>query len=332
MKISFERKPKDIVRIEPDGSLSCFFAGSGHLKAMSRVRLTSTFSASLNAFSVASAKSSNASQEADAVAPYAIVFVTEDDGEKLRILERFQTTEDAEAALSLIVKVFHRRSLVERLKARLRTLGLYVGLPVLVLSLYSTITTLASAKSQSPELTAAILAEANRIAAPTALDSAPAPRASPVTLADGRIDVNPVIFPPGTPAVYVFSDPKCPACRAAEPAIKEIAQHRPVFVLPVAYKPGSEEVAVDALCQADREQQAAAWRDAMALDVRGKEHSLNEELFTKRSRAPNLCGKGKEWLEKNRQAFESMGLTQTPSVVNGDGQLLDLNDLVKQYR
>uniref|UniRef100_UPI003F49A51C thioredoxin fold domain-containing protein n=1 Tax=Cupriavidus taiwanensis TaxID=164546 RepID=UPI003F49A51C len=332
MKISFERKPKDFVRIEPDGSLSSFFAGTGHMKALSRVRLTSANEASLNAFSVASARPGETSQDNAATAPYAIVFVTEDAGEKLRILERFQSHEDAERAHGLIVRAFHRRSFVERLKARLRTLGLYVGVPLLVLGMYSSIATLATAKSQSPELTAAILAEANRIAAPTALPSAPTSNASPVARTDGQISVSPVLFPKGTPSIYVFSDPKCPACRAVEPAIQEIARHQPVVVLPVAYKPGSDEVAVDALCRGDSKQQAAAWGDAMAVDVRGKESTLNEELFQKQGRAPELCAKGREWLEKNRQAFEAMGLTQTPSVVNADGQLLDLNDLVKQYR
>ncbi|MGN5477664.1 hypothetical protein ACTMU2_14255 [Cupriavidus basilensis] len=59
---------------------------------------------------------------------------------------------------------------------------------------------------------------------------------------------------------------------------------------------------------------------------------MNEELFQRQGRPPELCAKGKEWLEQNRQAFEAIGLKQTPSVVNEDGQLLDLNDLVKQYR
>lgn len=337
MKISFERKAKDCVRIEPDGSLSSFFASTGHLKALSRVRLTTAPDASLNAFSVVSARQDELSHDDAATAPYAIVFVTEDTSEKLRILERFHSREDAERAHGLIVGAFHRRSSVERWKARIRTLGLYVGVPMLVLGLYSSIATLATAKAQSPELTAAILAQANKMVAP----SGPAPESTTharkiartdLLGTDGQIYVSPALFPEGTPPVYVFSDPKCPACRAVEPAIQEVAQHQPVVVLPVAYKPGSDEVAVDALCRADWQQQAETWRDAMAVDVRGKENTLNDELFKNRDRVPKLCTKGKDWLEKNRQAFEAMGLTQTPSVVNEDGKLLDLNELVKQYR
>jgi hypothetical protein len=208
--------------------------------------------------------------------------------------------------------------------------AVYVLLPLLVLALLGPALGALSAKGQSADLTAAILAEANRTTATPALAAPLVPVSPGARMAEpagfsmeGAVKISAdSVTAPDSRTLYVFSDPKCPSCREFEAEVEELAKDHAVYVFPLAYKKGSDEVATDVLCKASNEDKLAAWRDAMTPPIQGAEGSLNEVLFAQKNKAPALCDFGKKALKSNMSAFESLHFTKTPTVMTADGRYL----------
>ena len=104
--------------------------------------------------------------------------------------------------------------------------------------------------------------------------------------------------------LYVYSDPDCPACRRFEPHLVSLAKDFSIYVLPVAYQSGSDEMARKILCASDK---SAKWTEVM--DVMSTDEHVTG----------NVCGQAEIGLRANMQAFDAMGFTQTPRVVSGTG-------------
>lgn len=113
--------------------------------------------------------------------------------------------------------------------------------------------------------------------------------------------LNSIRFGSGKPAIYVFSDPLCPACQQLESLLEGTKQ--PYAVIPVAIK--GEESAVKIariMCAKDP---GKAWRDEVAgqavpLDVTDKA-------------ALGVCAKK---IIANMNAFRDSGITTVPALVN----------------
>lgn len=125
---------------------------------------------------------------------------------------------------------------------------------------------------------------------------------SPVQLDVSKVDrLNAIRFGSGKPAIYVFSDPLCPACQQLEPLLEGTKQ--PYAVIPVAIK--GEESAVKIariMCAKDP---GKAWRD----DVAGRSVPLD---VTDKA-ALGVCAKK---IIDNMNAFKESGLTTVPALVN----------------
>lgn len=326
MKISFERTEKDLVQIEHDGTLLCAFMKTGHIRAFSRLRFSNDGQASLSAISVSQA-SITGGEEAAPSAPYALVFVTEDgEGERVRIVERFETEEDAEHAAKAIRSVVRRQASRRRLRASARAFGSYVALPLLVLGLYGPTVTALNGKG-TPELSAAILSEVQRVAtdqAPrqsSALHSpVPETHVSQQLVIDGTAQIR--LLPDSADAqrqdpLVVFSDPNCPACRATEPAIEALSKERPVFIVPLAYKDGSENLTAQILCSKDQAEAAMAWRTALADGTPPTQAA---------------CDRGRAAVKSNMSVSEVIGVSKTPTLMAPDGRLMEGGGTVDQIR
>jgi len=116
-----------------------------------------------------------------------------------------------------------------------------------------------------------------------------------------------VIDPFGAPVV-MFSDPLCPSCRKFEASIaaKNYKEFVPL-IIPVAFKPGSMDVAVGILCSKDP---VKAWKDVMAK----KSGDIKPP-------APP-CEEGRKIMEQNNADFSKMGFDGTPTFVAINGRVL----------
>jgi protein-disulfide isomerase len=297
---------------------------TGHIRAFSRLRFSTDSAASLNAISVSQATAPESGEQS---APHALVFVTEDgEGERLRIVERFETEGDAEQAAKTIRCVVRRQAFWRRSRSMVRAFGWYVAFPLMVLSLYGPIVTALNGKG-SPELSAAILSEVTRVANSQAAPQAPAQQTPllPTRLSQQMVieGTAPVRLLPDSPEaqkqdpLVVFSDPKCPACHAVEPALEALSKDRPVFIVPLAYKPGSDVVASAILCSKDQAETAAAWRGMME----------NGQLPPHDS-----CERGSAAVKSNMGVAEMIGVSKTPTLMAPDGRLMEGGGTVDQIK
>jgi len=102
-----------------------------------------------------------------------------------------------------------------------------------------------------------------------------------------------IIDPDGAP-VAMFSDPLCPSCRKFEASIAKDGYKQFVpLVIPVAFKPGSMDVAAGILCAKDP---VKAWKDVMAMSP-------------DRVKPPaEPCDEGRKIIEQNNADFAKMRL------------------------
>lgn len=300
------------------------FSETTPIRAFSRLRFSTDSAASLNAISVSQATAPESGEQS---APYALVFVTEDDeGERVRIVERFETEGDAEQAAKTIRCVVRRQAFCRRSRSTVRAFGWYVAFPLMILSLYGPIVTALNGKG-SPELSAAILSEVTRVANSEAV---PQPAAQQTPLLPTHLSQQlviegtaPVRLLPDSPEaqkqdpLVVFSDPKCPACHAVEPALEALSKDRPVFIIPLAYRPGSDVIASAILCSKDQAETAAAWRGMME----------NGRLPTHDS-----CERGSAAVKSNMGVAEMIGVSKTPTLMAPDGRLMEGGGTVDQIK
>ena len=113
----------------------------------------------------------------------------------------------------------------------------------------------------------------------------------------------------------VFSDPSCPACQAYEEALAAVGYKDAPIVIPVSFKPGSEEIVAGILCSKDPGQ---AWKNAL----KGKKATP--------------CAAGITRAKENNAAFIALRLDSTPTFVTAKGKLAkgakDLDGLMAWVR
>lgn len=137
MKLKFERsrpQERDIVLMEPDGTVFTFFAKTGYLSAATRTRFASGHAAATGAFSISSGQSAEGTATNHATANHGLVFISEVYGEeKIALIERFATEDDARNALSLVQGAVRRHIVGRRRQHVWRLLLRHVGAPLLML-------------------------------------------------------------------------------------------------------------------------------------------------------------------------------------------------------
>lgn len=103
------------------------------------------------------------------------------------------------------------------------------------------------------------------------------------------------------PVYYVFSDPNCPYCQQLEKSIDAVEGYQAV-VLPLGYKAGSRDAAAAVICSPDP---AKEWAKAVAGAATGRP-----------------CERGYAVVDANMQAFQTLGLSSTPTMVTPRGVLV----------
>ncbi|HDR9034202.1 TPA: thioredoxin fold domain-containing protein [Burkholderia vietnamiensis] len=334
MKLSLERTapmPKDCVLIEPDGTVFMSFMQTGFIKAISRTKYASGDAAATGAFVVSSAQPKEG-DEGDAM--HALTFVSEVSGdEKIVILERFHTKDEADAAWSMVHRSLRRYVVNERRKRAWRTFLRYVGVPFIVLAVGMAMVRYLDSHNGSLEALNAIMRAAGTMggsqggqstmqqqgAQPAAIASAPLADASHAAALSSASQMASIHFglENQTPekTLYVYSDPNCPACKQFEAHIDDLAKDFSVYVLPVAYQGDDHgKAAANALCAKDKQ---GAWGNAVGGVV---------------SPEGNDCLAGYAGVKANMQQFERLGFTSTPRVVSGTGYIFPEGAPAKMIR
>ncbi|MEX3917870.1 thioredoxin fold domain-containing protein [Paraburkholderia sp. BR10872] len=330
---------RNIVKLEPDGTIFSYFGATGFLKSVARTRFAKGATASTGSFIVSEAKGGDADTVASA--PYALMFVSEVDGvEKLALIERFKTQGDAQLAFSQLTHVLLRRVVRARLGKLWRSAIVWIGAPLLTATvcmaavrfldshngaidmLRNLMNTPGGVNLLQPSPADQALGQAMPSIAklPAAISGQAAAPAADGAVASITIPPTAAVQPPETGSMtsisfglsaqppsrvlYVYSDPKCPACRRFEPHLKSLAKDFEIHVLPVAYQEGSLQLARKILCAPDRR---AKWGEVMdTLDV-------NQAVTGAE------CQQDDAALQANMQTFDRLGFTQTPRVVSGTG-------------
>ncbi|SEI14383.1 thioredoxin fold domain-containing protein [Paraburkholderia hospita] len=322
MKISLERKAtvaKDCVMVEPDGTVFLSFMRSGFIRAVSRTKYASGDAASSGAFGVSSAKPTEGEESS---ALHALTFVSEASGEeKIVILERFHSVEDAMAAWTMVHSALRRHVSGKRRKAMWRSFVRNVGLPFLVLAVGMSAVRYLDSHNGSLEALNAIMREAGTLGG-TSQSAAPqiAQPSQPVSNMSAGTSGSPGQNAPGAQldsaihfgldnqppekTLYVYSDPNCPACKRFESHVDDLAKDFSVYILPVAYQ-GNDDgwAAAYSLCMDDRR---GAWQSVITGSPNLK-------------RSDMLCSDGYRKTKENMAQFEKLGFTSTPRVVGGTG-------------
>ncbi|KVD92987.1 hypothetical protein WS63_08110 [Burkholderia stagnalis] len=324
--------PKDCVLIEPDGTVFMSFMQTGFIKAISRTKYASGDAAATGAFVVSSAQAKEG-DEGDAM--HALTFVSEVSGdEKIVILERFHTKDEADAAWSMVHRSLRRYVVNERRKRAWRTFLRYVGVPFIVLAVGMAMVRYLDSHNGSLEALNAIMRAAGTMggsqagqsttqqqgAQPAAIASAPLADASHAAALSTVSQMASIHFglenQPPEKTLYVYSDPNCPACKQFEAHIDDLAKDFSVFVLPVAYQGDDHgKAAANALCAKDDQQ--SAWGNAVGGVV---------------SPESNDCLAGYTGVKANMQQFERLGFNSTPRVVSGTGYIFPEGAPAKMIR
>lgn len=335
-----EHVVRDVAVVEADGTVFSSFGKTGYIKSINRTRFSGGPAASTGAFQVSDAD--KADSEAAKAAPFGLMFLSEVDGiEKLALIERFVTRADAEASLALVRAAVRRhisRTLVRR---SWRTLVLWVGGPLLALTVGMAATRYLDSHNGAMDALSSIMRSQAQTAAvqqsatppavglpelafgPTAAPGAgPSPlmadpaggmlkqAAQPPARAGAQITAQMAAIHFGLDnqspqkTLYVYADPNCPACRRFEPHVNDLTKDFSIYVLPVAYQSGSVSMARKILCAADRKKK---WMEVMSQLPTGQAVSGTE------------CESGSEGVRANMEAFDSLGFNQTPRVVSGSG-------------
>ncbi|PCE30032.1 thioredoxin fold domain-containing protein [Burkholderia ubonensis] len=321
MKLRFEKASpalRDCVLVEHDGTIFTSFKRTGYIKAIARTKFATGESASTGAFTVTSADAG----KSDEGGLHALTFVSEVAGtEKIAIIERFQTAEDAEAAWERVQRALRRFVVRNRINAAWRGFLCYVGAPLIVFTVGMAAVRFMDSHNGSLQTIDALMrmaesvdtSGANGAAKPAGrkLDALPA-NAPGMSARDsgmvGGSQMAGIHFGLDNQApektLYVFSDPNCPACQQFEPHIDALAKDYSVYVLPVAYQGGDHGKAASiAMCAAD---QKAAWQ--VALDGGGASPGSD-------------CLPGYDAVKANMEQFQRLGFNSTPRVVNGSGYI-----------
>jgi len=312
MKITFDSRPKDLVYVEPDGTLFTSFMATGRIQSVCRLRFAGGTDASLGSFSITEAKG----KDEAAPSAYAVVFVNEVAGvEKIAIMERFDEEGDARQALEAIHRAIVTSIRRTQRRLLLRRLAVYILLPLATLALLSSVLRWMDSQNSHGDLTAAILKEAAMAPVVDGAGGGMAPAggtiASSARLGDASFVKDGIRFGLKSAApertLYVFSDPNCPSCKEFHSELKKLGSDFAIYVFPLAFKQGSEQLSTQALCAKD---QWAMWNEIAALPVGAAPAGVG---------SCDLAGRA---LKNNMAAFTALGFSKTPTILGGNGTVV----------
>lgn len=113
--------------------------------------------------------------------------------------------------------------------------------------------------------------------------------------------------PTGQPFV-VFSDPNCPACKDLESKLSQVDPRFVPVIVPVSFKPGSDELVKRVFCAKDT---VAAW----AVAVGGHE-------ATGDAASDGSCTEASQKALSANAAFTALNFSATPTIVSATGKVV----------
>ncbi|MDR6398022.1 thioredoxin fold domain-containing protein [Herbaspirillum seropedicae] len=327
LQIKFNTGPQDVVEFDAEGTLHVCFEETGVNKSVSLIRMAPA-GPSIGSFMVVDAgdKASGAAPATDEekLGGHAVTYISEVAGqEKLGIVERFHSKEDAERALARVKRAIANRSTKGRALNMLRLVAFYLILPMMAYTLFGALITFFQGPAElqvsatNKALTNAILDEVNRIQANS--DVPPS-----LGKGDGNLDSRAplrkapagIIIESGNPVgpaqtLAIFEDPNCPSCKELHAKLAAHPGRFDVTVYPLGFKPGSEELSAKALCsKVPAQKWAEIMRQPPGSDVDGE-----------------TCSRGREGVAANMAFFKDLGYTKTPTVLTSDGRTYTGTDI-----
>lgn len=318
LQIKFNTGPQDVVQFDAEGTLHVCFEETGANKSVSLIRMAPT-GPSIGSFMVVAAGDKAGSAEAavgqESVAGHAVTYISEVAGqEKLGIVERFHSKEDADRALARVKRAIANRSTKGRALKMLRLVAFYLIFPLMVYTLFGAMITHFQGPAElqvsatNKALTSAIIQEANRMQA-----NSDAPHFL------GTLQAAPpagIVVESGNPAgpsqtLAIFEDPNCPSCKELHDKLAAQPGKFNVTVYPLGFKPGSEELSSKALCA---EVPGLKW-----LEIMRQPPGSNVEGET--------CSRGRQGVAANMAFFKDQGYTKTPTVLTSDGKTYTGTDI-----
>lgn len=355
MKLKFERtrpQSRDLVLVEPDGTVFTAFMKTGYLSAATRTRFASGHAAATGAFSISSGAAQQGEEGNGGTANHGLVFISEVDGqEKIALIERFATEADARQGLSLVHSAVRRHVVGQRRRHVWRMILRYAGAPFLTLMLtMAAVRYLDSHNGSLDALNALVRAsKANPGSQPGLPPGSPAaavpdPSAALASAASSVASAFPVqpaadALPPDAPASMPVvaghaPDPAPDVARAMTSIHFGLDNQPPKRTLYVysdpncpackQFEPHINDLAKDfsvyvlPVAYQDGSAKVAA-QILCATDRKQKWADTMTHVKPGEPVTGNECARAYGGIKANMQAFDSLGFNSTPRVVSGTG-------------
>lgn len=357
MKVKFERtrsQGRDLVLIEPDGTVFTAFMKTGYLSAATRTRFASGPAAATGAFSISSGANQQGEAADGGTANHGLVFISEVDGqEKIALIERFATEADARHGLSLVQAAVQRYVVGQRRKHAWRMILRYAGAPFLTLIVAMAGVRFLDSHNASFEALNALVSAARanpaaQVSLPSAVPAVALPDASANLAKAGSVGASP--FPLQPPSVMQPDEPASVAAVAtaagqAASLAPDVAgamtsihfgldnqsPKRTLYVYsdpncPACkqFEPHIDELAKDfsiyvfPVAYQDGSAKVAA-QILCATDRRQKWTDTMLHVKPGEAVSGDECARAYGGIKANMQAFDSLGFNSTPRVVSGTG-------------
>lgn len=353
MKLKFERnrpQQRDIVLVEPDGTVYTSFGKTGYLNAATRTRFASGQGAATGAFSISSGEAPPDGEPVErGTANHGLVFVSEVDGqEKVALIERFATEQDARHALMLVQSALQRHVRGRRYGHGWRVLLRGAGVPFVTLLVTMALVRYLDSHNGSIEALNTLLRTAQANPQAGLLPGIqPPPGTAPAALPPGRADVPPLSAQPAPgpgPAFASASDASLPEASAFAhaPAVTRamtsihfgLENQPPGKTLYVYSDPNCPackrfESHIDDLSKdfsvyvfPVAYQDGSAKVAAQILCAQDRKQKWIDTMTHAKSGdavAGNDCVQAYSGIKANMESFDALGFTSTPRIVGGTG-------------
>lgn len=355
MKLKFERtrpQARDLVLIEPDGTVFTAFMKTGYLSAATRVRFASGHAAATGAFSISSGATQQGEPANGGTANHGLVFISEVDGqEKIALVERFATEADARHGLSLVQTAVQRYVVGQRRRHVWRMILRYAAAPFLTLIVaMAAVRYLDSHNGSLEALNALVRASQANSGSQAGLPSGspaaalPDPSASLTSLGSAGASSFPVQSPSGATAPELPASMPAVAERAPQPApdvaramtsihfgLDNQSPKRTLYVYSDPNCPACKQfeshindlakdfsIYVLPVAYQDGSAKVAA-QILCAADRKQKWIDTMTHVKPGEPVTGDECARAYGGIKANMQAFDSLGFNSTPRVVSGTG-------------
>lgn len=358
MKVKFDRSRtlgRDLVLIEPDGTVFTAFMKTGYLSAATRTRFASGQAAATGAFSISSGANQQGEAADGATANHGLVFISEVDGqEKIALIERFATETDARQGLLLVLAAVRRHVVGQRRRHVWRMILRYAGAPLLTLIVAMAAVRFLDSHNASYEALNALVsaAQANpgaQVGLPSALPAAVLPDPGANLAKAGSVGASPFALQPSLSAM----PPDAPASAAtiAAAAAHALSPAPEVASAMTSIHFGLDNqspkrtlyVYSDPDCPACKQFEShiddlakdfsiyvfpVAYQDGSAkvaaqiLCAADRKQKWTDTMMHVKAGEPvsgDECARAYGGIKANMQAFDSLGFNSTPRIVSGTG-------------